>query len=84
MSSICPQEAFGEPKTLINQGFFGYRGSFPLFFEFLLWHIYALNIILNGKFDNNLLSIISFIRIFVAKNVAKAIVGLCRVAVMLS
>ena len=44
---------------------------FPLFFEFLLWFIYALNYILKGDFDNVFLSIISFIKIFVAEKVAK-------------
>ena len=45
---------------------------FPLIFEFLLLLIYALNIILNGNFEPVIPPIISFIKIFVAENVAKS------------
>ena len=45
---------------------------FPLFFGNLLWLIYALNIILNGNFEPVFPPIISFIKIFVAENVAKS------------
>jgi len=48
---------------------------FPLFFGNLLWLIYTLNIILNSDFSNVFLSIISFIKIFVAENVAKSPAG---------
>ena len=44
---------------------------FPLVFGNLLWLIYTLNIILNGNFEPVIPPIISFIKIFVAKNVAK-------------
>ena len=49
-----------------------YVGSLPLIFEFLLLLIYALNIILNGNFEPVIPPIISFIKIFVAENVAKS------------
>lgn len=45
--------------------------SFPLIFRILLWLIYALNIILSNNFKPTFLPIISFIKIFVAENVAK-------------
>ena len=48
---------------------------FPLIFEFLLLLIYALNIILNGNFEPVISPIISFIKIFVAENVAKPLAG---------
>ena len=49
-------------------------GLFPLFFEFLLLLIYALNSILNSDFEPAFLPIISFIKISVAENVAKVLV----------
>ena len=48
---------------------------FPLIFVVLLWLIYALNIILNGNFEPVIPPIISFIKIFVAENVAKPLAG---------
>ena len=54
---------------------------FPLFFGNLLWLIYALNIILNGNFEPVFPPIISFIKIFVAENVAKSPAELCQVVV---
>ena len=49
----------------------------------LLWFIYALNIILNGNFEPVFLLVISFIKIFVAENVAKSVVEWYRVVVWL-
>ena len=43
----------------------------PLFFEFLLLLIYALNSLLNSDFELAFLPIISFIKISVAEKVAK-------------
>ena len=57
---------------------------FPLFFVVLLWHIYALYIIPNSKFDTGFPPIISFIKNFVAEKVAKSVVGWCRVVVRLN
>jgi hypothetical protein len=48
---------------------------FPLIFVVLLLLIYALNIILNGNFEPVIPPIISFIKIFVAENVAKPLAG---------
>ena len=48
---------------------------FPLAFGNLLRLIYALNIILNGNFEPVIPPIISFIKIFVAENVAKPLAG---------
>ena len=48
---------------------------FPLFFGVLLWLIYALNIIPNSNIAHLFPLIISFIKIFVAENVAKSPVG---------
>jgi len=48
---------------------------FPLFFVVLLWLICALNSIPNGNFDTAFLLIISFLKIFVAENVAKSLAG---------
>ena len=53
---------------------------FPLIFEFLLWLIWALNIIPNGNIAPLFPLIISFIKIFVAEKVAKSSVEWCRVA----
>ena len=55
---------------------------FPLFFGVLLWLIYALYVIPNGKFDTSFPAIISFIKISVAEKVAKSSVELCQVVVM--
>ena len=63
------------PQSLALQGFAGLALSFPLIFEFLLWLIYALNIIQNGDFGPVFACIISFIKISVAENVAKSFVG---------
>ena len=46
--------------------------SFPLIFRILLWLIYALNIIQNGNFEAVFLPVISFIKNYVAENVAKS------------
>jgi hypothetical protein len=57
---------------------FGFAGTsllFPLFFGVLLLLIYALNIILNGNFDTDFPPTISFIKNFVAENVAKSSAG---------
>ena len=48
---------------------------FPLFFVVLLWLIYALNIILNSDFEPTFPPIISFLKNFVAENVAKSLAG---------
>jgi hypothetical protein len=48
---------------------------FPLFFGVLLRRIYALHVIPNGDFEPTFPPIISFIKIFVAENVAKLLVG---------
>lgn len=53
---------------------------FPLFFGVLLWLIYALNIIQNSNFDTDFLSTISFLKNFVAEEVAKSPAEWCRVA----
>ena len=44
---------------------------FPLFFRILLWLIYALNIIQSSNFEPVLTPIISFLKTYVAENVAK-------------
>ena len=49
--------------------------SFPLFIRILLWLVYALNIIPNGIFEATFPPTISFIKIFVAENVAKPLAG---------
>jgi hypothetical protein len=54
---------------------------FPLFFGNLIWLIYALIIIQNSNFDTHFLPIISFIKNFVAENVAKSAADQCRVVV---
>ena len=56
-----------------------YSHSFSWFF---FNHIYALNIIPNGKFEPVFLPIISFIKISVAEKVAKSPAELCQVVVM--
>jgi len=57
---------------------------FPLFFGVLLLLIYALNIILKGNFDTDFPPIISFLKTFVAENVAKLSAEWCRVAFTLN
>jgi len=60
---------------------FGFAKSFPLFFRLLLLLIFALYYILKGNFEPVFLPIISFLKTFVAENVAKSVVGWCRVVV---
>ena len=62
-------------ETLNERGYPEISKLFPLIFGNLLWLIYALNIILNGNFEPVIPPIISFIKIFVAENVAKPLVG---------
>ena len=66
-------------KRPVMPGFFRGSKSLPLFFGVLLWRIYALNIIPNSNIAPPFPLIISFIKIFVAENVAKSPVGQCRV-----
>ena len=54
---------------------------FPLYFGDLLWLICALNIIPNGNFEPVFPPIISFIKNFVAENVAKSPTGWYQVVV---
>ena len=58
--------------------------NIPLFFVVLLLLIYALNSILNSDFEPAFLPIISFIKNFVAENVAKLPAEWCRVAFTLN
>lgn len=56
-------------------GFFEPMQSFPLIFRILLWLIYELNIIPKGNFEPDFPHIISFLKFFVAENVAKLPAG---------
>ena len=65
-------------KPFVSKGFralFSQLILLPLFFGDLLWLICALNIIPNGNFEPVFPPIISFLKIFVAENVAKFDVG---------
>ena len=61
---------FRKKKKPENTGFL--KDLFPLIFRILLWLIYAQNIISNGNFEPVFPLIISFIKNFVAENVAKS------------
>jgi len=50
----------------------GTQCLFPLAFGIFLWLIYTQNIIQNSDFEPVFLPVISFIKIFVAENVAKS------------
>ena len=53
-------------------------------FELYLWLIYALNSIPNGDFEPTFPPIISFIKNFIAENVAKSVAKWCYVVVGLN